>query len=425
MKPATEGGMSGAMSTTAYILMISVMRCLFMAGAFLGVFALDRTRRHCLYFAAALTGAYVYNLLRTAYPDLNHQPLTHIGLAALMILAFASLNTGLALRYRAPIDRRLLAGVAIGGLAFNVAIALTMSVHVMHNFAVFLPLLGMVAIAIRTVAKFGRRRFTDGALQGMLLLAGAYFLFKVSVAIGSGFSPWFENWQMNAVYGISTRLALNMILTGIALALIAVEVADTINELNDRIKNDALTAIYNRHGFDTHARAMLAEPGADAAAHCLIVSDLDNFKAVNDTFGHAGGDAVICAFAKAIADATGVSGICGRMGGEEFSILLRHVDVTTARLFVETVRTRFAAEPIADLPAEARFTASFGITRVSGPGDLDAAYRRADRALYRAKDAGRNCVELADETGGALSGEAAGRMDRTSPQPFGGHLRAG
>ena len=124
----------------------------------------------------------------------------------------------------------------------------------------------------------------------------------------------------------------------------------------------------------------------------LIVLDVDHFKKINDTHGHAMGDAVLVAIAGAISDDLGETGVVARIGGEEFMILLPDTDEFTATNKAERLR-----EIIEDLsPSGLRVTASFGVTPLRPEDNYDMIFSRADMAMYEAKRSGRNCVVAAE-----------------------------
>ncbi len=125
-----------------------------------------------------------------------------------------------------------------------------------------------------------------------------------------------------------------------------------------------------------------------------MIADLDRFKALNDRHGHAAGDRVIAEFAARLRIAAGTRGVAGRLGGEEFAVLLPLADPAAARLLAEAVRAVFSAEAIDGLPPEVRVTASFGVAARSGDESLADLMRRADEALYHAKKGGRDSVRV-------------------------------
>ena len=126
----------------------------------------------------------------------------------------------------------------------------------------------------------------------------------------------------------------------------------------------------------------------------LVIADLDHFKSINDSFGHASGDRVIETFAGFLREAAAEHHVAGRIGGEEFAIILPGTNLAAARLFAEGARSAFGALPIDCLPANHRCTASFGVAELHPAEDFSDLLRRADEALYQAKGSGRDCVRI-------------------------------
>ena len=106
---------------------------------------------------------------------------------------------------------------------------------------------------------------------------------------------------------------------------------------------------------------------------------------------------MIADFAAKLRAAAGTRGIAGRIGGEEFAVLLSLSDLATARLFAEAVRTHYSAGNVDGLPPGTRVTASFGVAARTGDEGLEPLMRRADEALYKAKQNGRDSVRLSYE----------------------------
>jgi len=154
---------------------------------------------------------------------------------------------------------------------------------------------------------------------------------------------------------------------------------------------DSLTGALTRRGFrDEAERALALALRHDHALSCIVL-DLDHFKKVNDTHGHAIGDRVLSEAVKACLERVRTTDILGRIGGEEFAIVLPHAGAADALAVAETIRSALEQRVIV-LPEESlRVSASFGVaTRGDADISLDELLRRADRALYAAKDAGRN-----------------------------------
>jgi len=163
-----------------------------------------------------------------------------------------------------------------------------------------------------------------------------------------------------------------------------------IADISRQASLDPLTGILNRRAFTTMAGKMLATATRAERPAALLMLDLDHFKRVNDTRGHAFGDALLCCFAKVVTDQLRSGDAFCRQGGEEFAILLAETDPARALAVAERLRQSFAAAPCA---AEINATVSIGIASRQSGDTLEDLLRRADRALYQAKNGGRNrCV---------------------------------
>jgi diguanylate cyclase (GGDEF)-like protein/PAS domain S-box-containing protein len=168
-------------------------------------------------------------------------------------------------------------------------------------------------------------------------------------------------------------------------------------ELRSLATTDTLTGLPNRRHFlarlaEEHARLQRNETQPAA----VLMLDLDHFKRVNDRFGHAVGDEMLRHFAGQISDELRRIDSAGRVGGEEFALLLPGADAAAATIFAERLRRRVADEPLRHDGIPVTITVSIGIAALdAADAAADAALIRADRALYRAKGAGRNRVELA------------------------------
>jgi len=178
--------------------------------------------------------------------------------------------------------------------------------------------------------------------------------------------------------------------------------ADTVR-LAHLALHDPLTGLPNREAFVEMADRALSDDQCQGVAIAFL--DLDRFKVINDSLGHALGDRMLETAAQRIAAAVGDDGFVARFAGDEFTILLPDTLRSTAMEIIERVRVRLV-EPI-DLGEGASIypTASIGVTWfTSGTGDCDAALRQADLAMYRAKALGRNRVELFDSRSVDASG---------------------
>lgn len=157
-------------------------------------------------------------------------------------------------------------------------------------------------------------------------------------------------------------------------------------------ETDPLTGLFNRRAFFERLEGCLQEHPASATPLSAIMLDIDFFKKVNDAHGHLSGDEVITAVA---AQAAQCAAFAGRLGGEEFALVLSGVDDHTAAVIAEDLRLRCAGLLFPGKAGPFGITCSLGIASAA-PGDrTDDLLRRADRALYEAKAAGRNCTRVA------------------------------
>ena len=155
---------------------------------------------------------------------------------------------------------------------------------------------------------------------------------------------------------------------------------------------DQLTGLYNRRCLDRQLDKFIERAHATGTGLALILVDLDDFKKVNDTFGHAAGDAVLRGISSIITDCVRASDLPCRFGGDEFAIVLTEIDPGRARDRAERIRSRSQEmRPIAG-NAEAHATTSVGGAMLRLSESAAELFDRADKELYRAKEQGRNRV---------------------------------
>ena len=183
------------------------------------------------------------------------------------------------------------------------------------------------------------------------------------------------------------------------LSLRALEERDeAMRRLAEAAVTDPLTGLANRRGFREAALRALEECRRRDRPAAVLMFDIDRFKSVNDGHGHAAGDAVLQGMGAALHRAVRASDLVGRLGGEEFVVLCPGLDPTGAARVAERVRETLRAEVPHPAGGEAVITASVGVARVRAgilATALEAAIDAADRALYAAKEGGRDRVALA------------------------------
>jgi diguanylate cyclase (GGDEF)-like protein len=158
-------------------------------------------------------------------------------------------------------------------------------------------------------------------------------------------------------------------------------------------RTDELTGLNNRRAFTELGRRALEQARRYSRPLSLVMFDIDHFKQINDTHGHAAGDQVLQAIAAAIVRTARVPDIPSRLGGEEFALLLPETDGPEAITLAERLRQEVTAVRVPYNGATLSFTCSFGVAaRAEDVAVLDTLLSRADDALYRAKRQGRNRV---------------------------------
>ncbi|WAJ39987.1 GGDEF domain-containing protein [Pseudomonas sp. GOM7] len=154
---------------------------------------------------------------------------------------------------------------------------------------------------------------------------------------------------------------------------------------------DSLTGLWNRSCTQRFLADEVERANRYGTRFSVVLIDIDHFKQVNDTHGHAVGDKVLCQFAALLRDSVRVVDRVGRLGGEEFLILLPEIGARQAQLAVKALQRRINGFEFDTVQSK---TASFGIAEYRAGESADNLMLRADQALYRAKAAGRDCIEV-------------------------------
>jgi diguanylate cyclase (GGDEF)-like protein len=169
-------------------------------------------------------------------------------------------------------------------------------------------------------------------------------------------------------------------------------------EYEQAAKTDLLTGVHNRRWMDEMFPRQITRSEHAGHALALVMADIDQFKRLNDTYGHATGDVVLKAVARRMSDTLRPTDFLVRYGGEEFVALLPGATAETARTAAERVRRAVEQAEYLSTDSETalRVTISLGVAVLRGDDTLERLIERADIALYRAKAGGRNCVVVAD-----------------------------
>ncbi len=172
-----------------------------------------------------------------------------------------------------------------------------------------------------------------------------------------------------------------------------------LEKVRKEATTDTLTGLANRRYFEEVLEREANEASGSGKDLCLIMADIDNFKHVNDTYGHLVGDKVLKVTASMIKDSVKGRDFVARYGGEEFVIVLSDTPIQGAKIVADKMREYFESTRMKRKDTGefiGKVTLSFGVARYRHGESVDELIQRADRALYVSKNRGRNCVTTED-----------------------------
>lgn len=321
---------------------------------------------------------------------------------AVFLSALTLCNIGIARHYGVRPPWLVLGGLYVGALVVNLLILDMPRDSLLRGMLYQAPYALMHLVGIKIILSRQSNRALDMALLALFGLSAANFVTKpfLAVMLGSGGSPQGYLGSSYAAISQSTGAVL-LISNGLLMLLIIVR--DMIADMTARSETDPLSGLLNRRGFEDQAdkaRLLAVRAGAPAV---MVVADLDHFKRINDSYGHAAGDQAIAAFGRVLKESFDFRAVIGRLGGEEFAVLLPGADLGVARGAAETARRLLRELSSQERGLEQQITSSFGIAAMEPGESLADLLRRADTALYEAKSRGRDRVCVAPVTAVGIS----------------------
>jgi diguanylate cyclase (GGDEF)-like protein len=383
-------------SGAEFILAINLVVAGLLAAAFLMISTYERTRVPGRWLGAAYLLGMAYFLAEASIPFFTDAKLPVVVAFAAFLAATAAFNVGIARKYGIAVPWRLFVGLFVVSL---VAVTLVQDLP-RHSFTRMMtyqsPYVVMQAIGAGLILSAPILLRADRIVAALLGLSALQFLSKPFLAYAVG--GWGRNPQayLTSDYAMISQALGAVFGIAVALGMLVILGRDLITDFAAKSETDTLSGLFNRRGFEERVRQRLTRSAEQNMPVCLVIADLDHFKSINDRFGHACGDRVIEAFATFLREAAAENQVAGRIGGEEFAVLLPATRLAAARLFAEGARSAFASLPVEGLPPGQRFTASFGVAERLPGEDVSDFMQRADEALYSAKRAGRDCVRVAD-----------------------------
>ncbi|MBE7731466.1 GGDEF domain-containing protein [Devosia faecipullorum] len=239
----------------------------------------------------------------------------------------------------------------------------------------------------------------DKILLWTIVLVGAHF-FPRTLLTASTFQSSTDGGYGGSTFWLVLQYSITLLAAAGAVSMLVVTGADIVASLKRERDTDALTGLLNRRGLELQVDELSKTP---VGGRSVILADLDNFKAINDTWGHSVGDEVLKEISERIDQVTRKGDIVARIGGEEFVFVIT-ASLAEAALFAERVRSAIESRPIETLEGSLEMTTSLGVSAYGAHDSFWDVVKNADAALYSAKRAGRNTTRVH----GSVALEAAG-----------------
>ncbi|WP_108396991.1 GGDEF domain-containing protein [Devosia submarina] len=344
---------------------------------------------------------------------------------------------------------------AAANFAFFAAISLA-CISALRRANIGIPVLALAALFILTAAAFHHYLIVEPSLEARIYVVSAAY------AVMTGYTSWLlirakpstlVDWILFAfimlifLFAVARPTAtwlgtldLNeggtftssdywatvvaftpMLAVAAALAFIAAVAGQIMIDLRKEANQDYLTGLLNRRGFDKEVLALMPGSGTIEAPAAVMIADIDNFKEINDTFGHAVGDEVIALVAKVLST-IGRPNLVGRTGGEEFALFFQQLSRNALLRTAESISEHLSTARLNCLPEGRHVTVSIGIHIRDQQETLSEMMSKADAALYRAKSEGKNCAIMSPHVLRTLSGGSLQRASWGRPRayvPFG------
>ena len=258
-------------------------------------------------------------------------------------------------------------------------------------------MLALLLLSGYAVLEFSARQFTVGwmiyaATTGIaLLLVGDRFAYPGTSAL-----------QIGLVWGMFALALRLLTLVNVQFGHMRAALSEknrqlhiSLQQIEEMASHDHLTGVCSRRNLVQMLEAEIIRSVRTDHEFCVVMLDLDHFKLINDNFGHPVGDVVLKAVCDVAVKTLRAVDRVGRLGGEEFGILMPETSMAQALLAMERIRTAIARSDWAEIAPGLSVTFSAGVAAFMVGDTLESIIKRADDAMYRAKHAGRNCIMAA------------------------------
>nr|WP_283103709.1 GGDEF domain-containing protein [Shewanella gelidii] len=323
--------------------------------------------------------------------DINYWTLvTSLSMFSVLLGAWGHcIRTKVPIRFAYLISGAVIVGLAVYYFrALEPHVGLYMSLYIYYDVAMFV----LSATLILRFRKQPRLAEVGAAFTYYACALGLFIAATIALMQGAEAKP-----EYLKLYLMVNFITVPTAQVGMAVFILFMMASDLAEKMKNVAETDVLTGCLNRRGFYEKAQKQLYEEIKELNHVCLIYWDIDKFKKVNDLYGHAAGDTVLAQAAKRVSDNIKSSDLMGRVGGEEFVILVSHTNYQNVEEVAERLRKAIAETPIIHKGEAISITASFGVVDIqNGEISIETAIDIADKALYSAKEKGRNKVARAE-----------------------------
>lgn len=374
--------------------LVTPLMALLFAGTFAVAWRAGRMDRHVLGFAASFAfsavGFLVTHFSPADAPYLWHTTQLFYSLGTSCMVASVCDRAGV----RPPL-------VALGFIYVMSAFSLGAAINLSNDVALRLILINigygvMFTFGAAMLLNSRSRSIIDTAIVAVMIFQATDFLVRPTITLLLERSIAAEVYR-DSIYYSMIGLALGVKGMMTAMVLFAATIAEWTSALREKSERDNLTGLRNRGAFMETMEILLPKAQQEGRPMSFVLADIDNFKQVNDIWGHQAGDNALAAFAALVEKTVRDSDVAARIGGEEFCVAVWNCDNEPAARLADRIRVGFAQLQHEGLNDDIRLTASFGVATLREGEDYDALFARADTALYQAKAGGRNMVKNAED----------------------------
>ncbi len=352
---------------------------------------LNRRDRYVVYAAGAYAASAIAFLILDVGPALPlelHRIPANLGFLATGCLFAAAITQ----RYQLPVPWRAMVTTCAVSMVFFLWFLLGQPSISGRILSISIGAGIIASMVVGALWRVERRYVIDRVLFWVAALSALNLIARpiALLSLRGGFDTYVGFQQ--SVYWTTVQFTQAMVSIAAAISLMVAIAIDQIAELRRQVDDDKLSGLLNRRGFEARAAAALRRCIDERRPVALMIADLDRFKQINDSYGHAVGDAIIAAFGAHVRAIGPAEMVAGRIGGEEFAVLIPGAGIEAARQFAEALRTGLAAAAADRIPSALVPTTSLGVTIGVPRTGLSELMHEADQALYEAKHTGRDRV---------------------------------